>query len=372
VKAIALSPGGLLRPSAWPGWAEALLIGIASRIFASSVLLVSWALRFPAPAGPRWDSPFLMWDAQWYLFVVHYGYHAGPVARTAFGPGYHDFAFFPLWPGIIVATTLGGLLPANLVAPIVANLIFIAAAVPIFRVLERVGGRSFARFGLLLFAFNPAGYVYSLAYSEPVFLLMAGLFFATSELVKAEGFGFLAGLSRLSSWALAVGSLPDLIDPATRRRGLAGILGVAGAFALWWTWIALLTHNPFGYMLGTPAWYDMDGPTRSITGLASLFLWRVKPAVVLTVIVLVVVAIGTIALWRRGERRLAFFSAACLASAYLATWDTMPRFAADAFPAFAAFAALLPRDRWRWLLVGASAVGEAILGALAVARIITP
>jgi hypothetical protein len=125
-------------------------------------------------------------------------------------------------------------------------------------------------------------------------------------------------------------------------------------------------------MLGTPAWYDMDGPTRTLTGIPSLLFWQPKPAGAITVVVMVGLIIGAIALWRRGERRLAFFSAACIASAYLETWDNMPRIAASAFPAFAAFAALLPSDRWRWALLGASVAAEASLACLAVARIIVP
>jgi hypothetical protein len=366
-----------LRPAAWPGWAEALLIGAVSRLFAAAVLWASYTFQIPAPIGRHWTNPFVIWDSDWYLFIVNNGYHAGVVARTPFGPGYHDFAFFPAFPTAVGAFSLGELLDPSVVAPVVANLLFIAAAVPIFRVLERVGGRSYARYGLLLFAFSPAAYVYSLAYSEPLFLLFAGLFLLNVGPVRAGILGALAMFTRLGGAALAAASLADLLKPETRRRGLVGIAGVVGAFAAWWLWIAQLTGNFMGYMLGSPAWYSADTPTGSLTGIASILapnlssVW-VPLAVWVTVVVLVVLALGTLTLLRRGELRLGLYSATCVASALLVTWNTMPRLAVVAFPAFGALGAILPNKWARWGLFGLSVASEAVLGSLAIAGIVVP
>jgi len=354
-----------------PPWLEALLIGIASRAFATAVLVTATLVPIPPPNGPVWENPFMMWDAAWYSWVARMGYHDYAVAHTAFGPGYYDFAFFPAWPIVLrIAVTLTGQ-AVGVIGPILAAAIFIAATVPIYRVLERVGGRGYARFGTLLFAFSPAAYIYSEAYSEPLFLLFAGLFFLSPGYVRPAIFGALAMFSRLSGAALAVASLPDLLKAETRRRGLATLAWTVGAFAIWWLWIANLTHNIAGYMLGSPSWYANDSPTGTRTGIVSILnapQWMVW----ITIILLVALAIGTAALFRKGEPRLAMFSLAAIASAFLVTSNTMPRLAAVAFPAFAAFGALLPSDRWRWLLVGLSAAAEAILGAMAVARVIVP
>jgi Mannosyltransferase (PIG-V) len=360
-----------LRPANWPGWAEALLIGALSRLFAAAVLWTSYTYRIPAPIGRHWTSPLVIWDSDWYLWVVNHGYHAGAVAPTPYGIGYHDFAFFPAWPIVIQVLSIDRLLDVAVVAPVVANLLFIAAAVPIFRVLERLGGRSNARFGLLLFAFSPAAYVYSLAYGEPLYLLFAGMFLLNIGPVRAGILGVLATLTRLGGAALAAASLADLLKPETRRRGIVGIAGVVVAFAAWWLWIAQLTGNFFGYMLGSPAWYSADTPTGSLTGISSIL--AAKPtAVWITVAVLVLLAIGTLSLLRRGELRLGFYSAACLASTVLVTWNTMPRLAVVAFPAFGALAALLPNNWARWALVALSAAGEAVLGSLAIAGVVVP
>lgn len=360
-----------LRPATWPGWAEALFIGAMSRLFAAAILWTSYTFRIPTPIGRHWTNPFVIWDSDWYLFIVGNGYHAGVVAKTPYGIGYHDFAFFPAFPIVVNIFSFGGLLNTTIVAPVIANLFFIAAAVPIFRVLERVGGRSYARYGLLLFAFSPAAYVYSLAYSEPLFLLFAGLFLLNVGPVRAGILGTLAMFTRLGGAALAAASLADLLKPETRFRGIIGIATVVAAFAAWWLWIAQLTGNFMGYMLGSPAWYGADSPTGSLTGIPSLFGER-PAAVWITVAILVLLTIGTLSLIRRGELRLGFYSAACVASTMLVTWNTMPRLAVVAFPAFGALAALLPNDKARWGLIALSAAGEAVLGSLAIAAVVIP
>jgi hypothetical protein len=353
-----------------PGWAEALLIGIVSRLFAVAILWTSWTYHIPEPIGRIWSSPFIIWDGEWYLWVVNNGYHAGAVASTPYGIGYHDFAFFPAWPLLVRWLSLG-VFDVNIVAPVAANVLFILACVPIFRVLARVGGRSYARFGLLLFAFSPAAYVYSLAYSEPLFLLFAGLFLLDIGPLRAGILGVLTMLTRLGGGALGAASLADLIHRETRWRGVVGILAVGAGFAAWWLWIAQLTGNFFGYMLGSPAWYSADSPGGSPTGITSILL--AKPtAVWVTVAILIVLTIATISLFRQGQHRLALYSAACLASTMLVTWNTMPRLAVVAFPAFGALGGLLPNDKARWALVALSAAGEAALGSLAIARVVVP
>lgn len=361
----------LVQPSRWRGWVEALVIGVASRGFAAAILWVSWTFHVPEPIGRIWSSPFVIWDAEWYLWIVNNGYHAGVVAQTPYGGGYHDFAFFPAWPIVIWVLSLGKTFDVSVVAAIAANALFVLATIPIFAVLERTGGRSYARSGLLLFAFSPAAYVYSLGYGEPLFLLFAGLCLLSTGPIRTGISGALAMLTRLGGAALAAASLADLLKPETRWRGIIGLAGVGLAFAAWWGWIANLTHDFFGYMLGSPAWYAADSPTGSPTGIASLL--AAKPAAVwITVAILILLTIGTISLLRRGELRLGFYSGACLVSTMLVTWNTMPRLAVVAFPAFGALAALLPNDRTRWALIGLSMAGEAVLGSLAIARVVVP
>ncbi|HJW21274.1 MAG TPA: mannosyltransferase family protein [Candidatus Limnocylindrales bacterium] len=368
----------------FPGWLEAIAIGIASRVFSVAFLVGAWALHWPPVGWASFDNPFVIWDGSWYTFIAANGYHAGAVVPSQYGPGLHDFAFFPAWPMLLRALSLGNQLPMDVVAPLAANVLFLVATIPIFAVLERVGGRTFARWGLALFAFSPAGYVYSLAYSEPLYLVLAGLFFLavgrqataarTRSTVGAVIFAAGTQLVRVTGAALAFASLPDLLRSQTRPRGLLVIGACIAAFAAWWLWIANLTGDFWGYLLGTPSWFLNQRPTPIATGIASFFdpglsLWWTSA---IAIGLIVVLTLGTRWLWRQGEMRLALFSLACIASTMLDTQTTMPRLASIAFPAFAGLAAILPSDRWRWAALLGFAGLQGYYAANVVQRLVVP
>jgi hypothetical protein len=361
-----------------PGWLEALLIGVASRVFSMVVLFGAWTLDIPRHSGTRFANPWVIWDGEWYRWIAQHGYHAEAVAKTAYGPGYHDFAFFPAWPLLVRALTLDNRIPFDVVAPIAANVLFLIATVSIWSILERIGGKTVARWGLALFAFSPAAYVYSLAYGEPLFLLLVSRFFVAIDEVWSIGTGIRAAvltigaqLTRITGAALAFASLPDLLHRETRARGVVVIGSSIAAFAAWWTWIAVLTGNPTGYMLGTPSWFLNQRPTPIPVGIASL--WDAHQEVsVIAVAFIVLIVIGTRWVARQGETRLALFCLACVASTALDTQTTMPRLVAIAFPAFAGLAAILPSTRWRWALLGLFASTQAALAAGAVQKFLVP
>jgi len=360
----------------FPGWVEALAIGAVSRAFSIAILVGAWALHIPAASWRSFDSPFVIWDGQWYTFIARYGYHAEAVVKSQYGPGLHDFAFFPAWPILLQVLSLDNRLPLDVVAPIAANVLFLVAAVAIYSILERVGGRAVARWGLALFSFSPAAHVYSLAYSEPLFLVFVSRFFIALDerySARASLLALGAQLVRVTGAALAFASLPDLLHRETRTRGLLVIGACILAFGAWWTWIAILTGDPMGYMLGTPSWFLNQRPEPIPTGIASFFEPSVPPWISIVALALIaVLAVGTRWVWRRGEARLALFSFACLASTMLDTQTTMPRLAAIAFPAFGGLAAILPSDRWRWLVLGAFAVVQAVIAANVVQRYLVP
>ncbi|MEI7745374.1 MAG: mannosyltransferase family protein, partial [Chloroflexota bacterium] len=151
------------------GWAvRPTLVAVASRVFSLALLLVLGRMRHPH----TWN-PMALWDGWWYLEVAEKGYHAAPVhVNTALGIGYHDFAFLPGWPMTIrlaagVGSGLG--LGAPMAAAIAANLLFVLAAILIWRVLaDRLGNRAADR-GLALLAFAPPAFAFSMVYSEPLF-----------------------------------------------------------------------------------------------------------------------------------------------------------------------------------------------------------
>ncbi|HYL41501.1 MAG TPA: hypothetical protein VET90_09345, partial [Candidatus Binatus sp.] len=141
--------------------------------------------------------------------------------------------------------------------------------------------------------------------------------------------------------------------------------------AAWWTWIAFLTGDPMGYMLGTPSWWLNQRPTPIPVGIASFFdrdQWTDWIALGL----LIATVIGTRWLVQRGELRLGLYALACIASCALDTQTVMPRLLAIAFPAFAGFAAALPSRWWRAGALLLSAGGQVAFGAAVTVRLIVP
>jgi hypothetical protein len=355
-----------------PPWLQSMLIGLVSRGFSVAILLASSWLHWPTTGFRAWSTPFVIWDGEWYLWIASHGYHAEAVAKTAFGPGYHDFAFWPAWPLLIQAVSLNGTLSMADVGPILADVIFILACVPIGVVLRRVAGPRDGRWALVLFAFNPAGYIYSIPYTEPLFLFCSGLALAMSKPGRSAVAAMLAQITRATGGALAFAAIPDLFSREHRVRGVLTILGCVVVFAAWWTWIALLTHDPFGYMLGTPSWWLNQGPTAMPTGIASLLDEHNRWVSITTVPFLLLLAAGTFELWRRRELRLAFFCIALLGSTVVDRTDNMARLAASAFPAFAGVSIVLRSDRRRWLVLLGFMILQVAYGAAVEQRHVVP
>ncbi|HEX7951135.1 MAG TPA: mannosyltransferase family protein [Candidatus Limnocylindrales bacterium] len=356
-----------------PGWGQAVVIAAVSRAFSIAIVYGAWALHIPG-GRTNFANPFAMWDGEWYLWIAKNGYHAQAVVKSQYGPGLHDFAFFPAWPILLRTLSLNGIVPIDTLAPILANLLFVVAAVSIYAVIERVGGRSIARWGLALLAFSPAAFIFSVAYSEPLFVVFVAAFFVAAgdrDAARSGLLAVLAGLTRVTGAALAFASLPDLVHRETWRQGVLVIAGSILAFGAWWTWIALLTGNPTGYMLGTPSWWENFRATPIPVGFLSFFdrdQWTSPIAAAL----IVLVTLGTRWLVTKGELRLAFFCFAVLMSTMLDTQTVMPRLLLIAFPAYAGMAAILPSARWRWVLLGAFAITQVVFGAAVTERYIVP
>lgn len=225
-----------------------LLIAALSRLY--SILLI---LVLPTPTLSR--TRLVAWDGRWYLDIARYGYHAQPIQNGPNG-GHHDFAFYPLWPLVIRAvphfTALGSL--------VAANLFFILAAVILYRVFHERFGPQAAWSGVALLSFSPPAYVFSMAYSEPLFLLLVGLFFTRPARAWRPLIAAAAMLTRVTGLALLVPAAVEFVrEPAQRRNAVLTGLAVLLAFSAWWTFIALLTGDPLGWLHGSLAWSQSAG-----------------------------------------------------------------------------------------------------------------
>jgi hypothetical protein len=328
-------------------------IAVLSRLY-SSFLLVRIADR-STPLLTSDRSPFVAWDGQWYVRIAQWGYHSYAIQYTD-TLAHHDFAFYPGWPLLIRAVSLGGILPYDGTAIVLANVLFVAAAVVLFRFFEdRFDGRV-ALWATWLLCFNPAAYVLSMAYSEPLFLLTAGLYFVNRYGRASPGFAFLATLSRVSGLAIGASALVTFLRGGVSRRRLILIGGgVALAFTAWWIYIWRLTGNPFGWYEGSPSWVKYAG----ISGiLRDLRLDRLDEIARLAFIGLMV--LGSLLLVRR-HLDLAVYSLTAIGLSIAgAPASSMPRHAMVAFPVFAVLASRLGK-RGSILVLIVFAIGQILL-----------
>jgi hypothetical protein len=347
----------LVRAAAFP-----VGVGIASRLFSSALI----ALAGAASTG-RWphlvdaNSPFAAWDGQWFLRIAATGYHADAVL-TSGAARYHDFAFFPIWPVAIRLSSLG-VLPMELTSVLLANLLWVAAMIPALAVLRGITrDEASARRGLLLLALGPAAYVGSLAYSEPLFLLLVAL--ALLQLrhpLKAPLLTAAAQLTRLTGSALSFAALAASVHG--RRRTVSGLLTmIAGpaAFLAWVGFIWWLTGEPLGYMRGSPDWYEQSGTE---VGLLSVLHGLVVPSTYSVVSIgwVVLLMAAGIAALRTDIAAGTYACATIAATLLLASWVNMPRHALVALPAFAILGRWLPPGRVGRVLIALCAASQAVL-----------
>jgi hypothetical protein len=324
------------RADVLPWWAEALAIGSLSRVY-SLVLIGLAAMRAERLAPGLWPEPLAIWDGGWYLRIAAFGYHAAPIQ------GYQDFAFFPLWPFAIRLFSLGGLIPLGGSAFVLANISFLVASVMVFRIFSAISDRSSARVGVALLAFGPGAYIFTLAYSESMFVLLAAASLCTFHGRRAV-FIVLAQLTRLTGVALTLGALAEGLRHRDPRQGLLVLIGGVALLA-WWVFIWALTGDPVGYMRGTPSWQ------RATTGFPSVLEGPYGMGVLALGYVLVMLW-GSVRLIRAGRTGLGIYGVAIVASAIMfGGWSDMPRYAMAAFPANVAIAELMPTARSRVLLV---------------------
>jgi hypothetical protein len=353
----ALSEQGIARRATWAverlialPLAFPIAIGLLSRAYSSALLLVAPAFRQdPLPALTAFRSPFLAWDSQWFLSIVRWGYHASPLQAGGID-GHFDFAFYPGWPALLRA--LGGLgLPIAPTAVVAANLLFIAALVAIFAVFEHHFGTDAARRGVTLLALSPAAYVFSMAYSEPLFLLLTGLYFLGQTRPLSPALAGLAMLTRVTGVAIAASAAVRWLQDRRDWLALFAVITSGAAFAGWWLFIWKLTGNPTGWLQGSPSWE----PVLGIPAILEVFqYWYTNW---LFNIVFASVMLGG-AIWLlRTNLELGVYSTVAIAMSLLgAPVDSMPRHAMMAFPVFALLGARLGHRKSIALAIGLAVI----------------
>jgi mannosyltransferase PIG-V len=309
-------------------------IAVVSRVYSVFLLLLfqhQAAHDLPLLIEDR--SPLVAWDAQWYLHIAEHGYHEQPIQPG--GPvGHHDFAFFPGWPLLIRLVSLGGLLPMEGTAVALSNVLFVFAAVTIYRLFTERFDERVALGAVLLLAFNPAAYVFSMGYSESLFVLLLALFFLYETRLPAPVAAGFAMLTRVSGLAIGASQAVMLIIRREARPiRILSVIAVVAVFAGWWVFIWNLTGNMTGWLEGSASW------TRSL-GLASIlrsFRKEWLPTLLWVSFVALMFA-GSVMLLRRRPEMALFGMIAITMTVLGAPASSMPRHSMIAIPAFAALA----------------------------------
>jgi Gpi18-like mannosyltransferase len=201
-------------------WLEAhrypLTVLVASRLLVYfAIAAAGWTSRRPASAGLSYFalfSPLGRWDASWYRWIALHGYdRAG-----AHGHHANVVAFSPLYPlAYRVSSRLPG--PMTLWGSLLSTLLFGVALCVLYDLGLQMFGRDAAARSVLYLAVCPVAFVFSLPYSESLYLAVTVAAFALTTRRPWAG-GTLAALAVLAR-PIGVALVPALAWRIHRAGG---------------------------------------------------------------------------------------------------------------------------------------------------------
>ncbi|MPY63869.1 hypothetical protein FNH08_43940 [Streptomyces spongiae] len=227
----------------------ALGLFLAARLTGVAVLTATaWAYG----KNPLWLLG-RSWDSGWYVGIAAHGYgrieHYPPKIAS-------DYAFFPLYPGLVRAVTEVTPLSGGAAGLVVSWAAAGAAACGLYAVGRLLYGRGVAVALVLLWGVLPHSVLLSLAYTEPVLTALAAWSLyavLTGRWVWAGVLASLSGLARPNGLAVAAAVLVAAAYEVVRRRGrnVSHRLWTGAALApLGWCgyvlWVGVRTGDPLG------------------------------------------------------------------------------------------------------------------------------
>lgn len=136
------------------------------------------------------------WDGGWYLAIVQRGYPEA-VPHGLGVQAQSTLAFFPGYPLLIRAgSSMTGLSPA-LVGVLVSTLAGAATSVMLWLLAERIADAKTASRTVVLFCFFPSAFVFSMVYTEALFLCLVAICLLALVLERWPIAGVAAGLAGL-------------------------------------------------------------------------------------------------------------------------------------------------------------------------------
>ncbi|WP_374116006.1 hypothetical protein [Streptomyces sp. CoH27] len=380
------APAGPLRRPALPritrrgtpeGVLPALALFAAVRFAGILVMILTNAVR----GHPLVKSLAHSWDSRWYLHIAEYGY-SHKIWITPQGSVQADWAFFPLYPGMIRALTTVLPLTPGQAALLISWIAAVVAAWGVYAIGHMLYGRGVATALVAVWAAMPHAAELTIAYTESLFAALA--VWSLYHVLKgrwlwAGTLAALAGLARPSGFAIALAVSVAAGYEALRQRGRVPVSLWAGAVLapLGWLgyvlWVGSQTGNLLGgYFTVQSAWDSkFDGGVGAAKFVKALLLHGggvVYP--VALVIVAASILLFALLCLERAPLALVVFSGVLLLLVVggSGSFSSKPRFLLPAFPLLIPLARALMRT-WRVrpahavLVYGALAVASLLFGA---------
>jgi uncharacterized membrane protein len=198
------------------------------------------------------------WDGWWYLSVARDGYHTESIQAA-----YHDYAFLPLYPTLVrlLSFPVPGL--SGLIAVALSNVAFLASLWLLYLLGRRHFRERTAVGAAVLLAISPFSVVFSMAYSESLFLALSLAAFLSAQNRRwwlVAIFLALAGLTRLQAPLVGLAILVLLLRQDQWRfrwhqlSALAAPLGTAAFFLF----VAWLTGSTSAFQVNQSLWLQSD------------------------------------------------------------------------------------------------------------------
>ncbi|WP_262364456.1 hypothetical protein [Arthrobacter echini] len=258
---------------------QVLVVFVVGRLVSTGLLLLSAARQGPSPwsgPAPGYGVFINYWDSGWYERIFREGYPA-ELPRGALGSVEpNQWAFYPLFPGLVRGLDAVTGLGWGVLAPSVALAASAGASLVIYRLFRLRAGHGSALAGVALVSFAPVAAILQVPYAESLLLLLlasALYLVSTHHYYAAMPVVVLMGLARPVGvpFALAVGLL--VLHAVWRARTAGGsaerhratwqvlplfLLGVVSSLAaITWPAVAWITTGERdAYVATETAWRE--------------------------------------------------------------------------------------------------------------------
>lgn len=336
----------------------------------SRLVTLAMALAVARVTEPSVLEVLSRWDGGWYLTIVERGYPEA--VPTGFGDqAQSTLAFFPGYPLLIQAgSQVTGLSPA-FVGIVLSTLAGAAASVVLWLLAEHVADAKTANRAVMLFCFLPPAFVFSMVYTEALFLLLVAvclLALVREHWLTAGVAAALAGLVRPTGLVLTLCCTWAAVVAIRRQRSwrpaIAPLLAPTGTLAFF-GYLRLHTGDWLAYVQATKRGWD-QGFDFGVSNFHTLQLVVAERRFTMYVLMLavtaaaLVVALYLLARWPLPTPLLIYVAGTAGIALLSSNTTSLPRYLLAAFPLLIPMARQLSDDVYP-MVVAASAMLMATL-----------